>query len=137
MADSYFNPKMKILVVDDFPTMRKIVRTIFGQLGYSNFIEAEDGQKGYEALQQNKDVKFIVSDWNMPNMTGLEFLKTVRADERFKHLPFMMITAEAEKENIIEAVKAGVSNYIVKPFTAQNLKDKIEKINQMLNAKAG
>ena len=133
---SYFTPKMKILVVDDFPTMRKIVKTIFSQLGYSNFIEAEDGQKGYEALQKNRDVKFIVSDWNMPNMTGLEFLKTVRSDERFRHLPFMMITAEAEKENIIEAVKAGVSNYIVKPFTAQSLKEKISKINENFSKKA-
>jgi two-component system chemotaxis response regulator CheY len=84
-------------------------------------------------LQEHGDFELIVSDWNMPNMTGLEFLKTVRADPKFKHLPFLMVTAEAEKENIIEAVKAGVSNYIVKPFTGQALKDKLEKIDQMLN----
>jgi two-component system chemotaxis response regulator CheY len=130
---SILKPDLKILVVDDFPTMRRIVKTLLKQNGFNNFIEAEDGEQGYRVLQEHGDFEMIVSDWNMPNMTGLEFLKTVRADLKFKHLPFLMVTAEAEKENIIEAVKAGVSNYIVKPFTGQALKDKLEKIDQMLN----
>lgn len=131
------DPNMKILVVDDFPTMRRIVKTLLRQNGYSNFIEAEDGAKAYETLRATPDIEFIVSDWNMPNMTGLEFLKTVRGDPKFKHLPFLMVTAEAEKENIIEAVKSGVSNYVVKPFTGATLKEKMAKINANLNVKAG
>jgi len=122
------SPNMKILIVDDFPTMRKIVKGVLKQLGFSNVIEAEDGLKALESLRQNPNVEFIVSDWNMPNMTGLEFLKAVRADPKVKHIPFLMITAEAEKENIIEAVKSGVSNYVVKPFNAATLKEKIDKI---------
>jgi two-component system chemotaxis response regulator CheY len=125
-------PDLKILVVDDFPTMRRIVKTLLKQNGFNNFTEAEDGEQAYKMLQEHGDFELIVSDWNMPNMTGLEFLKTVRGDAKFKHLPFLMVTAEAEKENIIEAVKAGVSNYIVKPFTGQALKDKLEKIDQSL-----
>lgn len=121
-------PDMKILVVDDFPTMRRIVKTLFCQCGYTNFVEAEDGQQAYNMLKTESGIEFIVSDWNMPNMTGLEFLKTVRADPKFKHLPFLMVTAEAEKENIIEAVKSGVNNYIVKPFTGQTLQEKMAKV---------
>jgi two-component system chemotaxis response regulator CheY len=121
-------PDMKILVVDDFPTMRRIVKTLLRQNGYQHFIEAEDGEQAYGILQKEPGIEFIVSDWNMPNMTGLEFLKTVRADAKFKHLPFLMVTAEAEKENIIEAVKSGVSNYVVKPFTGQTLQEKMAKI---------
>ncbi|MEI8025213.1 MAG: chemotaxis response regulator CheY [Pseudomonadota bacterium] len=128
-------PDMKILVVDDFPTMRRIVKTLLRQLGYTNIIEAEDGELAYKMLKATPDIEFIVSDWNMPNMTGLELLKTVRADEKFKHLPFLMVTAEAEKENIIEAVKSGVSNYVVKPFTAATLKEKMAKVFQNLAAK--
>lgn len=131
---SIFHPDMKILVVDDFPTMRRIVKTLLKQNGFINFIEAEDGELAYKTLQENPDVELIVSDWNMPNMTGLEFLKTVRADPKFKAIPFLMVTAEAEKENIIEAVKSGVSNYIVKPFTAITLKEKMSKI-EILEAK--
>ena len=131
-----FDPELKILVVDDFPTMRRIVKTLLRQNGYSNFVEAEDGALGYKTLQEEKGIGMVVSDWNMPNMTGLEFLKAVRADDRYKELPFLMVTAEAEKENIIEAVKAGVSNYVVKPFTAQTLKEKLTKIDQMMK-KAG
>ena len=126
---------MKILVVDDFPTMRRIVKTLFRQNGFENFVEAEDGAKAYETLKKVPGIEFICSDWNMPNMTGLEFLKAVRADPNFKHLPFLMITAEAEKENIIEAVKNGVSNYVVKPFTGQTLAEKLAKIFQAHNAK--
>jgi two-component system chemotaxis response regulator CheY len=119
--------KANILIVDDFPTMRKIVKSVLKQLGYHNIIEAEDGEKALETLRSNP-VDFIVSDWNMPNMTGLEFLKEVRADPKFKHLPFLMVTAEADKENIVEAVRSGVSNYIVKPFNAGTMKEKMEKI---------
>jgi two-component system, chemotaxis family, chemotaxis protein CheY len=129
-------PDMKILVVDDFPTMRRIVKTLMKQAGYKNFVEAEDGAEAYKTLQSMGDIEFIISDWNMPNMTGLEFLKNVRKDPRFRHLPFLMVTAEAEKENIIEAVKAGVSNYIVKPFTAATLQEKLAKVFQNLK-KAG
>ena len=109
-------------------SLRFIVKTLLRQNGYNNFLEAEDGELGYKTLKDNPDIEFIVSDWNMPNMTGIEFLKTVRADPKFKHLPFLMVTAEAEKENIIEAVKSGVSNYVVKPFTGQTLQEKMSKV---------
>ncbi len=121
------DPGMKILIVDDFATMRRIVKNILTQLGFKQFIEADDGSVAWDILQKEK-VDFIVSDWNMPNMTGIDLLKKVRADERFKDLPFLMVTAEAQKENIVEAVKARVSNYIVKPFTPETLSEKIEKI---------
>ncbi|MDD9950337.1 MAG: chemotaxis response regulator CheY [Zetaproteobacteria bacterium] len=128
-------PDMKILVVDDFPTMRRIVKTLLRQNGFNNIIEAEDGAKAYSTLQTTGDIEMVVSDWNMPNMTGLELLKTVRADPKFKHLPFLMVTAEAEKENIIEAVKSGVNNYVVKPFTGAILKEKMDKIFENYNKK--
>jgi two-component system chemotaxis response regulator CheY len=130
---SIFRPDLKILVVDDFPTMRRIVKTLLKQNGYSNFTDAEDGEKAMRKLEEHGDFEFVVSDWNMPNMTGLELLKSVRSNPRFKHLPFLMVTAEAEKENIIEAVKAGVSNYIVKPFTAATLREKLERIEANLS----
>lgn len=128
-------PNMKILVVDDFPTMRRIVKTLLRQNGYSNFVEAEDGMQALDILHKTPDIEFVVSDWNMPNMTGIELLKTVRADAKLKHLPFLMVTAEAEKENIIEAVKSGVSNYVVKPFTGQTLAEKLAKIYANLGIK--
>jgi two-component system chemotaxis response regulator CheY len=118
---------IKILAVDDFSTMRRIVRNILRQLGYNNIAEAEDGAAALEYLKQNK-VDFIVSDWNMPNMTGLELLKAVRADANLKDIPILLVTAEALKENVVEAVKAGVNGYIVKPFTAETLKEKIDAI---------
>ena len=121
------DPKMKFLVVDDFSTMRRIIKNILRQLGFSNIIEADDGSAAWEIL--NKDqVDFIISDWNMPQMTGIELLRKVRASEEFADLPFLMVTAEAQQENIIEAVQAKVSNYIVKPFTAETLGQKINKI---------
>ncbi len=132
---SIFFPEMKILVVDDFPTMRRIVKTLLKQNGFTNFTDAEDGEQAYKMLKSEGDFEFIVSDWNMPNMTGLELLKMVRADDQLKHLPFLMVTAEAEKENIIEAVKSGVSNYVVKPFTGATLKEKLDKIDAMELAK--
>lgn len=119
---------MNILIVDDFPTMRKIVKSVLKQLGYQNISEAEDGQLALNFLKVNPQIEFIVSDWNMPNMTGIELLKMVRADPKLKHLPFLMVTAEADKDNIVEAVKSGVNNYIVKPFNAATMKEKIDKI---------
>jgi len=123
---------MKFLVVDDFSTMRRIVRNLLKELGFTNVDEAEDGQVALHKLK-NQHFDFIVSDWNMPNMTGIELLKAVRADQQIKHLPFMMITAEAKRENIIEAAMAGASGYIVKPFTAATLEEKMNKIFQNMN----
>jgi two-component system chemotaxis response regulator CheY len=120
---------MKILIVDDFSTMRRIVKNILRQLDFVNIIEADDGSTALEALQQEK-IDLVVSDWNMPKMTGLELIKVIRCDDALKHIPFLMVTAEAQQENIIEAVKSGVSNYIVKPFTAETLS---QKINQIFN----
>jgi two-component system chemotaxis response regulator CheY len=118
---------LKILIVDDFATMRKVIRNILKQIGYENIVEAEDGAIGLRILKSQK-IDLIVCDWNMPNMTGLELLKAVRADDDLKATPFLMVTAEALQENVVAAVKAGVSNYIVKPFTAETLNDKIQKI---------
>ncbi len=118
---------MTVLIVDDFLTMRRIVRKILRDLQFENIIEAEDGSAAVEVLSTNK-IDLIVSDWNMPKMTGLELLKYVRSQESTKDLPFLMVTAEAQKENIVEAVKAKVSNYIVKPFTAAILEEKLGKI---------
>ncbi|MFZ2448385.1 MAG: response regulator [Syntrophobacteraceae bacterium] len=118
---------MTVLIVDDFLTMRRIVRKILRDLEFQNILEAEDGTVAVEALKTNK-VDLIVSDWNMPKMTGLELLKHVRSQDATKDLPFLMVTAEAQKENIVEAVKAKVSNYIVKPFTAATLEEKLGKI---------
>ena len=119
--------KMKILVVDDFATMRRIVKNILKQIGFSNIDEAEDGNNALAKLKQDK-FDMVVSDWNMPNMTGLDLLKAIRADNVINKTPVLMVTAEAKKENVLEAIQAGVNNYIVKPFTADTLKDKIEKI---------
>ena len=118
---------MKILVVDDFSTMRRIVKNILRQLNFVNIIEADDGSTALETLQKEK-IDLVVSDWNMPKMTGLELLKIMKADDALKLIPFLMVTAEAQQENIIEAVKSGVSNYIVKPFTAETLGQKIGQI---------
>jgi two-component system chemotaxis response regulator CheY len=118
---------MKILVVDDFSTMRRIVKNILRQLGFNNILEADDGSTGLDTLQ-NEKIGLIISDWNMPKMTGLELLKAVRADNALQDIPFLMVTAESQQENIIEAVKSGVNNYIVKPFTAEILGKKIEQI---------
>jgi two-component system chemotaxis response regulator CheY len=118
---------IKILVVDDFATMRKVIRNLLKQVGYENIAEAEDGVLALRVLKSQK-VDLLISDWNMPNMTGLELLKAVRADEDLKTTPFLMVTAEALQDNVIAAVKAGVSNYIVKPFTAEVLNEKITKI---------
>ena len=122
---------MRILVVDDFATMRKVIKNLLRQTGYQNVTEAEDGVAALKELRSQK-IDFVISDWNMPNMTGIELLRAVRADSELSSLPFLMVTAESLKENVLEAVKAGVSNYIVKPFTAEVLSEKIEKIIEKL-----
>jgi two-component system chemotaxis response regulator CheY len=116
-----------VLVVDDFSTMRRIVKTCLKQLGFENVVEAEDGELAFQKLQM-QDFILVVSDWNMPNMMGIDLLKAVRADERLKSIPFVMVTAEAQKENVIEAAKAGVSNYIIKPFTPEQLAAKLQTV---------
>lgn len=123
MADKSLN----FLVVDDFTTMRRIVRNLLKELGFTNVDEAEDGQDALNKLKAGK-FDFVISDWNMPNMDGLALLKTLRSEERFSHLPVLMVTAEAKKENIIAAAQAGASGYVVKPFTAAILEEKLNKI---------
>ncbi len=118
---------IKVLIVDDFATMRKVVRNLLKQSGYEDIVEAEDGVMALKALKAQK-IDVVVSDWNMPNMTGLELLKAVRADAELAKTPFLMVTAEALQDNVVAAVKAGVNNYIVKPFTAEVLNEKIKKI---------
>ena len=118
---------IKVLVVDDFATMRRIVKGVLKQLGFTDIIEAEDGDVALKELQR-ENVGLIVSDWNMPNMTGLDLLKEVRGNEKLKNIPFLMVTAEGQKENVVQAVQAGVSNYIVKPFTPETFNAKLEKI---------
>lgn len=118
---------IKIMIIDDMSTMRRIIKNALKQLGYQNITEAEDGKDALGKLNV-EPVDFVISDWNMPNMTGLELLKNIRQSPALKGIPVLMVTAEAKKENIMDAVQAGVSNYIVKPFTADTLKEKIEKI---------
>jgi two-component system, chemotaxis family, chemotaxis protein CheY len=121
------DPHMKVLAVDDFPTMRRIVKTLLRQLGYTNVVEAEDGQVALTKLQQEK-FDLVLLDWNMPQMTGLELLKAIRADDNLRNTPVVMITAEGRKEDVLEAVKAGANNFIVKPFTAETLEEKLNKV---------
>jgi len=118
---------IKVLVVDDFATMRRIVKGVLKQRGFSKIIEAQDGSDALDMLKK-EPVGLIVSDWNMPNMTGLELLKAVKGDDSLKDIPFVMVTAEGMKENVVEAVKAGVNNYIVKPFTPETFTEKIESV---------
>ncbi len=124
---------LKILVVDDFPTMRRIIRSLLNELGFSNIEEAEDGAIGLEKLRDGR-FQFVISDWNMPNMDGLTMLQTIRTDAKLAKLPVLMVTAEARKENIIAAAKAGASGYVVKPFTAATLDEKITRILEKLAA---
>ncbi|MCK5345548.1 MAG: chemotaxis response regulator CheY [Candidatus Heimdallarchaeota archaeon] len=125
---------MKILIVDDFSTMRRIVKNLLRDLGFNNTSEADDGQTALPMLQQGS-FDFLVTDWNMPGMEGIELLKRVRADENLKSLPVLLVTAEAKKEQIVEAAQAGVNGYIVKPFTSGTLKEKIEKIFERIEGK--
>ena len=119
--------KMNVLVVDDFATMRRILKGSLKKIGFSNIFEAEDGKVALQVLGK-EDIGLIVSDWNMPNMTGIELLKAVRSNDKIKSIPFIMVTAEGQKDNIIEAVQAGVSNYIVKPFTPDTIEEKLKKV---------
>ncbi|MCC6534803.1 MAG: chemotaxis response regulator CheY [Burkholderiales bacterium] len=123
---------LKFLVVDDFATMRRIIRNLLKELGFNNVDEAEDGVNALHKLK-SEAFDFVVSDWNMPNMTGIDLLRSIRADDQLKRLPVLMVTAEAKKENIIAAAQAGASGYVVKPFTAATLDEKLKKIFQTLN----
>ena len=118
---------LRFLVVDDFSTMRRIVKNFLSDLGYTNISEADDGNTALPILKQG-NIDFLVTDWNMPGMPGLELLKAVRSDPQLAKLPVLLVTAEAKREQIVEAAQAGVNGYVVKPFTAETLKDKIEKI---------
>ncbi len=122
---------MKILIVDDFSTMRRIIKNLLRDLGFTNTQEADDGLTALPMLQ-NGDFEFLVTDWNMPGMQGIELLKEVRADEKLKEMPVLMVTAEQKREQIVEAAQAGVNGYIVKPFTAATLKEKLDKIFERL-----
>ena len=118
---------MKFLVVDDYSTMRRIIKNLLHDLGYANVTEADDGNTALPLLQAGS-FDFLITDWNMPGMAGLDLLKAVRANEKLKKMPVLMLTAEAKREQIVEAAQAGVSGYVIKPFTAQTLKEKIDKI---------
>src|SRR3990172_4990570 len=130
--DNMLDQNMKILVVDDFSTMRRIIKNILREIGYNNVDEADDGTTALEKLRAGK-FDFVVTDWNMPNMPGIELLKAIRSDAELKDTPVLMVTAEAAKENVVTAVQAGVNNYIVKPFTAAALKERIDLILQKVN----
>lgn len=125
------DPKMRILVVDDFSTMRRIVKAILKQLGYEHIEEAEDGKQAYDMVKTGK-FDFVVTDWNMPNMTGIDLLRSIRADPNVKDIPVLMVTAETDKSIVIDAIQAGVNNYIVKPFTAQIFEEKMNKVFEKL-----
>ena len=126
--------ELKFLVVDDFSTMRRIVKNLLHDLGYMNVTEADDGKTALPVLQQG-GIDFLITDWNMPGMAGLDLLKAVRADAKLAKMPVLMLTAEAKREQIIEAAKAGVSGYVIKPFTAETLKEKLDKILATMGAK--
>lgn len=126
---------MKILIVDDFATMRRIVKNLMKDLGFTNMTEADDGLTALPKLK-NGNFDFLITDWNMPGMQGIDLLKEIRKDSNLVSLPVLMVTAESKREQIIEAAQAGVNGYIVKPFTAQTLKEKIEKIFERIDAAA-
>ncbi len=126
------NKDMKILIVDDFSTMRRIIKNLLRDLGFTNTVEADDGNTAVPILNAG-GIDFLVTDWNMPGMTGIELLKYVRADEKLANMPVLMVTAEQKREQIIEAAQAGVNGYIVKPFTAATLKEKIDKIFERID----
>lgn len=127
------NSNMKILIVDDFSTMRRIIKNLLRDLGFNNTSEADDGKTALPMLQAG-DFEFLITDWNMPGMTGIELLKAVRADAKLATLPVLMVTAEQKRDQIVEAAQAGVNGYIVKPFTAATLKEKIDKIFERISA---
>jgi len=122
---------MNILVVDDFSTMRRIVKNLLAEIGFTNIVEADDGKTALPILE-NGGIDFLVTDWNMPGMPGIDLLKAVRADPKLSDLPVLMVTAEAKREQIMEAAQAGVNGYVVKPFTADTLKEKVDKVFERL-----
>jgi len=124
---------MKILVVDDFSTMRRIVKNLLKDLGFTNTVEADDGKTALPKLQAG-GIDFLITDWNMPGMTGIDLLKAVRSDAELANIPVLMVTAEAKREQIVRAAQAGVNGYVIKPFTAATLKEKIEKIFERIDA---
>ena len=126
---------MKILVVDDFSTMRRIIKGLLHELGFNNIEEADDGNSALPMLR-TRGYDFLITDWNMPGMTGLDLLKNVRADAKINKLPVLLVTAEAKRDQIVEAAQAGVNGYVVKPFTANTLKEKMDKIFERLTAAA-
>ena len=119
---------LKVLVVDDSSTMRRIIKNTLSRLGYTDLLEAEDGEVAWEILEPSDDIGILVTDWNMPNMNGLELVKKVRAEDKYIDMPIIMVTTEGGKAEVITALKAGVNNYIVKPFTPQVLKEKLEAV---------
>jgi two-component system chemotaxis response regulator CheY len=132
-VEGALDKNMKILIVDDFSTMRRIIKNLLRDLGFTNTVEADDGTTALPILQAGT-IDFLVTDWNMPGMTGIELLRAVRADEKLKSIPVLMVTAEAKRDQIIAAAQAGVNGYVVKPFTAVALKEKIEKIFERIDA---
>lgn len=132
-----FKTNTKFLIVDDFSNMRKIIKKIISDMGYENSVEAADGQAAYTLIEQHEQAgepfEYIIADWNMPNMSGLELLKKCRSEERFKKLPFMMVTAEADEKHILEALRVGVTEYVVKPFSPLKLKEKLESSYKKIN----
>jgi two-component system chemotaxis response regulator CheY len=131
LTEVVLDKNMKILVVDDFSTMRRIIKNLLKDLGFANIQEADDGNTALPMLQQG-DFDFVVTDWNMPGMQGIDLLRAIRADANLKHIPVLMVTAEAKKEQIIAAAQAGVNGYVIKPFTAATLKEKLAKIFERL-----
>lgn len=128
-----FDLKTRILIVDDMMTMRKLVAKACKDIGFTDITEAGDGTQAWtKVTEANPPFGLIISDWNMPNSTGLDLLKRVRSDSRFGKTPFILVTAEAEQSQIVEAAKAGVSNYVIKPFTPESLKEKIEQVHKKL-----
>lgn len=126
-----FSLNSRILIVDDMLTMRKLVAKVCREIGFKEFIEAQDGVEGWELLTSSEPpIDLIISDWNMPNLSGMEFLKKVRADDRFKEIPFLLVTAESDKDQVVEAIQAGVSNYLVKPFSGDSLREKLQAAYQ-------
>ncbi len=119
---------MKFLVVDDSSTMRRIIKNTLGRLGHKDILEAEDGAVAWKVMNENSDIDILVTDWNMPEMNGLELVQKVRAEEKYEDMPIIMVTTEGGKTEVITALKAGVNNYIVKPFTPQVLKEKLEAV---------
>ncbi|WP_166432714.1 chemotaxis response regulator CheY [Luteimonas yindakuii] len=129
------NKNMRVLIVDDFSTMRRIIKNLLTDLGFNNTVEAEDGHSALAVLRQDA-VELVITDWNMPGMTGIELLRAIRADAALRALPVLMVTAEAKREQIIEAAQNGVNGYIIKPFTAQTLEEKLNKVFERLGGGA-